>query len=75
MALGLDLKKFSIKKEDAGSQVSDDLSVAAHEDGGSASEPKKVQAKPRPTFGDKMSGEKGYFVSDLTPFLPSEMIS
>lgn len=34
----------------------------------------KVQAKPQPAMAARMAGEKKYFVGDLTPFLPSELV-
>lgn len=34
----------------------------------------KEQAKPQPGMGAKLSGEARYFVEDLEPFLPSELV-
>ncbi|HNQ91466.1 MAG TPA: hypothetical protein PKI93_00875 [Alphaproteobacteria bacterium] len=34
----------------------------------------KVQSKPQPGMATKAAGELKYFLSDLTPFLPSELV-
>lgn len=41
---------------------------------GAAEKTEKQQAKPQPGMSTKASGETKYFVGDLTPFLPSEMV-
>lgn len=76
MALGFN-NPFSKKKSD---DLFESEEIAATSEGNStpveseAEPPKKVQQKPKPGFAEKMSGEKKYFVSDLVPFLPSELI-
>jgi len=37
-------------------------------------EEERVQQKPQPAMGTKLAGEAKYYVRDLTPFLPSELV-
>lgn len=34
----------------------------------------KVQVKPKPALTDKLSGEEKYYIENLTPYLPNELI-
>lgn len=77
MAIGLNLKGLTnlIKKPTAA--AADEGSVSAPSTEASAAEPSQNQkqpAKPKPALSDKLSGEAARFISDLKPFLPSELV-
>jgi len=64
MSLGLKLKDILNKTKASETEVQVD---------GNAIE-EKVQIRPKPTMSDKLSGELKYYVDNLTPFLPAELI-
>jgi len=76
--------KFDFKKlvsgkapsteSESGVANADSASASSEKMDDSVDSGKKPQAKPKPTFSDKMSGEQKYFIENLTPFLPTELI-
>jgi hypothetical protein len=70
MALGFDLKNILQKK-------SVEPEAAPTEDTINSSEPntpQKVQQRPKPNLADKISGEQKYYIENLNPYLPAELI-
>ncbi len=69
MALGL---KDLLNKKKAGSEGEQPATI--NDDPKSSEPTERVQAKPKPTMADKFAGEQKYFIENLTPFLPGELI-
>lgn len=64
MSLGLKLKDILNKTKASETEVQVDENAIEE----------KVQIRPKPTMSDKLSGELKYYVDNLTPFLPAELI-
>ncbi|HOO50292.1 MAG TPA: hypothetical protein PLK94_03275 [Alphaproteobacteria bacterium] len=71
MAFGLGSKKDKHEGDNTEQGFGADNAVTQE---GVSVDQERVQAKPQPTLGSKLSGEAKLYVSDLTPFLPSELV-
>ncbi len=75
MKFGFDLKKLVAGKTTPSEQDVglDELTV---NQGASSSQEgeRKPQEKPKPNLSDKISGEEKFYIDNLTPFLPPELI-
>lgn len=80
MKLGFDLKKLIGGKKNIPEQEIGDAAAISEEipdDAGNQKQPlasRKPQSKPKPTLADKLSGEEKYYIDNLNPFLPTELI-
>jgi hypothetical protein len=70
MALGFDLKNILQKKSvEPEAAPTDDNTNSAE-----PNTPQKAQQRPKPNFADKISGEQKYYIDNLNPYLPAELI-